>query len=139
MSTDLKRIGYWNDNAAPRCDPASIFIDLLRVLGGDRGLPDPRDCVDPHWRDTPEGRVEFAAVLSHIRSGRTHEAFYGYSWCRICHRNDNGTKDLTDGVYIWPEGYAHYIEAHGVKPPQDFIEHVMSKASDYVVMYGAPW
>ena len=119
-------------------DILDLAVALLTGKVPDR-LPDPRDCVDTHWRDTAMGRVEFASVLAHLRSGRTHEAFYGYSWCRICHRNDNGTKDLTDGTYVWPEGYAHYIEAHGVKPPQDFIEHVMSKAGDFVVMYGAPW
>jgi hypothetical protein len=38
-----------------------------------------------------------------------------------------GSHDLTDGVFVWPEGYAHYIEKHDVKPPREFIEHVLAK------------
>ena len=35
-----------------------------------------------------------------------------------------GGTDLSDGHYVWPFGFAHYVEAHGVKPPQEFIDHV---------------
>jgi len=142
MSIELKRVGYWTDNAEPICDIKQAFFESIvgAILGGHGppGLPNPRDFVDHHWLDTQQGKMEFKAVLAHLASGRVHEAYFGYSWCRICHRNDNGCKDLTDGVYVWPEGYAHYVREHAVKPPQEFIDHVMSK-DDYTVMYGAPW
>ena len=25
---------------------------------------------------------------------------------------------------VWPEGFAHYLEQHDVKPPAEFLEHV---------------
>ena len=38
-----------------------------------------------------------------------------------------GTKCLTlDGTWVWPEGFAHSIEAHSVRPPQEFIDHLLS-------------
>jgi hypothetical protein len=37
-----------------------------------------------------------------------------------------GACTLTDGVYVWPEGYAHYVRVHHVRPPQDFVDHVTS-------------
>jgi len=85
MSVELKRIGYWNDNASPPCDIAQALFESLvnALLGGHRlGLPDPREFVDPRWLDTQRGKEEFKAVLAHLAAGRVHEAFYGYSWCR---------------------------------------------------------
>ncbi|CBN76468.1 conserved unknown protein [Ectocarpus siliculosus] len=32
-----------------------------------------------------------------------------------------GCTTLTDGKYVWPEGLAHYIEEHAVRPPDDFV------------------
>ena len=34
-----------------------------------------------------------------------------------------GCCSLTDGVYCWPEGYAHYVAYHGIAPPPEFISH----------------
>lgn len=124
----MKRVGYWRDWSDP--DPWSVVADVLRrFLAGAAGLPselpDPREFVDTHWRDTRKGREEWDAVVAHLRGGRVQDASFGYSWCRICGRNDNGCKDMTDGTYLWPEGYLHYILEHGVKPPQDLIDHAI--------------
>ena len=37
---------------------------------------------------------------------------------------NNGNLDLTDGVYLWPEGLAHYVREHDVRLPDEFTEHV---------------
>lgn len=34
-----------------------------------------------------------------------------------------GSCDFTDGVWIWPEGLAHYVEKHDVILPDDFVQH----------------
>jgi hypothetical protein len=54
----------------------------------------------------------------------------GYSDCRFCGCN-NGDSDLSDGDYLWPSGFAHYLEAHDVKPPKVFLEHI--RANNYQV------
>lgn len=43
----------------------------------------------------------------------------GTSFCRVCGQA-NGSAELTDGVrFVWPEGLAHYVEAHNVRLPAE--------------------
>lgn len=103
----MKRVGFWK---------GSLFD----------GLPDPRRLVDVTW--DPHER---ALVVAYLKAGREANAFFGYSHCRFeCGKQDRdlGCHDLTDDVYVWPEGYAHYIEDHGVRPPADFVAHVMKRS-----------
>ena len=37
---------------------------------------------------------------------------------------DIGHRDLTDGMWAFPEGFAHYLRHHAVKPDMAFLEHV---------------
>jgi hypothetical protein len=32
-----------------------------------------------------------------------------------------GDSDLTDGIWIWPEGLVHYVETHGLALPEEFV------------------
>lgn len=95
-------IGYWRRN-------------------GERSssLPDPRTLVDKEWLGS-----ERDVVVRYLRRGDVHEQYRGSSHCRICDVV-NGSQDLTDGVYVWPRGFAHYVEEHLVRPPQEFIDHVL--------------
>jgi len=87
------------------------------------GLPWPGDFVDPAW-DPAQRR----AVIAYTKHDGFHSQQYmGYSSCRLCDKNNNGTADYTDGVWMWPEGYAHYLDAHSVRPPQEFIHHVANE------------
>jgi len=47
----------------------------------------------------------------------------GFSACCFCGQN-NGDLDFTDGVYLWPQGLARYILKHGIRLPEEFVEHV---------------
>ena len=55
----------------------------------------------------------------------------GYSFCRhaCAEAKENviemGCTTLTDGVWVWPEGLAHYLHRHNVKLPEDFVLHVL--------------
>lgn len=49
----------------------------------------------------------------------------GFSLCRICGCRNGGT-ELTDGVYVWPDGLAHYVTEHDVRLPDVFVQHVLS-------------
>jgi hypothetical protein len=106
LGVRLRPVGYWRDPDDPRT----------------HGLPDPTLAVDRTWDPS-----ERARVIAYVRTGQEHVACHGYSWCRFkCGIADRrlGNRDLTDGVFVWPEGFAHYLKAHAVKPPAEFIEHV---------------
>lgn len=47
----------------------------------------------------------------------------GVSTCRMC-GTPNGAGEFTDGVYVWPEGLAHYVQEHSVRLPAEFLAHV---------------
>lgn len=99
-------VGYWRD---PN-DPSTA------------AYPDPHDWVDPNW--DPKER---AAVARYLRRGEESMVYPGETWCRFrCGIDDAkmGTRDLTDGQWVWPEGFAHYVEKHHVRPPDSFVEHV---------------
>lgn len=60
-------------------------------------------------------------------------AWRGHSWCRFSCKNDqNGYRDFSDGYYLWPEGFGHYIEVHDLKPPEEFIRHIKSNKGHHV-------
>jgi hypothetical protein len=100
-------IGYWHDPSRP-----------------DDGLPVAQDHVDTTWdsreRDLVVDYVLCADVLTQWR---------GVSACRFCGKFV-GSKCLTDKVYQWPEGYVHYLQEHGVKPPQEFIDHIIKQTTE---------
>lgn len=39
-----------------------------------------------------------------------------------------GTTCSSDGTFVWPEGFAHYLEEHAVRPPQEFVQHALDGA-----------
>lgn len=103
------KVGFWRDPREPHTFQ----------------FPDPQDAVDPEWDP-----VERAAVIAYLRAGRHDIPFSGHSWCRFkcgIPNADMGAWDLTDDVYTWPEGFAHYLEKHDVKPPDAFLAHVRSR------------
>jgi hypothetical protein len=98
----LRPVGYWrsDDDVAP-------------------SLPHPAALVDGDWDE-----AERAAVVDYLLRGFSARGCCGFSWCRLCDPDglvgDNGSREFTDGTWIWPEGFSHYIEDHAVRPPADF-------------------
>ena len=112
MLRNLLRVGFWFSPIEPR-------------------LPHPRTLVDPAW----DGAERFA-VIRHLRHGREHEVYCGSSYCRL-HETDSctkyasfglGSKEFTDGTYVWPESLIHYLVVHHVKPDAAFVKHVLTQA-----------
>jgi hypothetical protein len=99
LSVPLVRIGYWRGDQAP-------------------GWPDPRVFVDPAWDASERERV-----ADHLRRGFVARAYLGKSTCRLC-GDAVGSLELSDGVFIWPEGLGHDVEVHDVRLPQRFVDHV---------------
>lgn len=83
-------------------------------------LPKPEDFINNNWNE-----LERRATVKYLKHGNPILFWRGWSECKICGAN-NGSTCLSDGVYVWPEGFAHYIEEHGIKPPNKFLEHVFS-------------
>ena len=106
-----KIIGYWSDQALI----AGVWTYALVTI-----YPNARDWVDTSWNDAERNKV----ILYLLGSGREHASYRGPSRCRFCDKH-NGSREFTDGVYIWPSGLEHYLAKHGVKPPQEFIDHVI--------------
>ena len=106
----LRPMGFWTQTA--EVSPAARADGLLW----------PAELVDLTW--APEER---ARVVAYLKAGKKMMAYCGTSTCRLCLNDNNGSQDFFDEVYVWPEGFAHYVEEHGVKPPQAFIDHVLRR------------
>lgn len=93
----LTLIGYWLGESAP-------------------GWPDVHDFVDRDW-----DRKQRKPVVRWLESGVVVRAYMGWSQCRFCGKV-NGYSDCSDGVYIWPEGLAHYLKKHHVRLPEQVVK-----------------
>lgn len=112
--SNLKTVGYW------RNDPLADLPDHL-------DLPHPKDFVDPQW-DIEERQK----VMRYLDNGYICLQCMGPSWCRMgCKSVWMGSHDFTDGTWMYPEGYVHYLDVHGVRPPEDFLEHI--RANEYTM------
>lgn len=100
----LRRIGHWGG-------------------GGSDGLPDPRLLTAASWDATEREDVE-----DYLARGFVSRAYLGYETCRICGQ-PNGSLELSDGSYCWPEGLLHYLHVHAVSLPREFIDHVLSRSA----------
>lgn len=99
-SVRLRIIGYWVDTDRP-------------------DLPDPETFIDADW-----DLAERETVANYLNAGRPIGAGCGCSPCRIC-GTPNGFEEFTDGTYQWPEGLAHYVLDHGVRLPNEVIQHAL--------------
>jgi hypothetical protein len=98
----VRLIGYWCEDRSPESDR----------------WPDPRDLIDESWSNQ-----ERELVARYFERGFKPWAFMGLSGCRLCGQV-NGSAEFTDGVYLWPEGLAHYVREHSVKLPDEVLSHV---------------
>jgi hypothetical protein len=63
-------------------------------------------------------------VAAYLSSGAgIARGSFGLSRCRFCGEL-NGSAEYSDDVYFWPEGLAHYIQAHGVRLPRHIVDHI---------------
>ena len=126
---NLKRVGYWREDPEPPSMLSAVLAFARGELVGHRfadalaNLPWPGDLVDKTWDSGAR-----LLVTQYVNDERfKHIGYLGYSHCRLCPLPTNGTSDYSDGVYVWPEGFGHYIEAHGVRPPAEFVAHVIAR------------
>jgi hypothetical protein len=133
-TTMLKAIGFWAEEALQdRKTVPPLRMRLLHRLGI---LPDREidyetvvvhDYAHPQKLPLLEDNTLVSLLTDYLRNGRRFRGYLGWSFCRYrCGIPDSemGDCDLTDGVWVWPQGLAHYTEVHRVSLPDEFIEHV---------------
>lgn len=93
-----------------------FFIESLR----DTQFPAPQELVVDDAR--------LPTVADYLDRGCVHKRYRGYSWCRVCGdcAKHMGSAELTDGVWLWPEGLSHYVRHHSVGLPEPFITHALA-------------
>ena len=110
-----KYIGYWATNSDPK------FCSYAQRE--DNQLPWPGDFVDTTW-DPKERDL----VVEYLKKAPKVCHWMGFSYCRLgCEEVDMGVSDHGDGIFVWPEGFSHYVEIHGVRPPEEFVKHVLEQ------------
>jgi len=117
--TQERYIGYWAE---------SEDWSVCGYFNKNIFLPWPGDFIDTNW-----DQQERIIVADYLDEASNVEFWRGYPFCRLgCKEVNLGTTDRGDGVYIWPSGFSHYLRVHGVKPPEEFIKHVLRKKGLYV-------
>lgn len=100
--------------------------ELPRIIGLWRERGSLRGCHPSRLISSTWDAKKRQCVIQYLRSGLELGGYLGYSWCRFrCGIPDEqmGSRDLTDGLWVWPEGLVHYVEAHGIILPDDFVSH----------------
>ena len=93
--------------------------DKRKRYASELELPDPRHLLETLGPCKVDKRI-----LAYLRSGRQFFSALGCSYCRFrcgAPEEDMGSRDLTDGVWVWPEGLVHYIEVHQLPLPEEFL------------------
>jgi len=84
------------------------------------GLPWPAELIDEN-----QDPALLERVARYVDGCNAGEHYCGFSSCRLC-GEFLGTCDRTDGAWVWPDMLSHYLRAHKVRLPDDFIRHVIS-------------
>lgn len=64
-------------------------------------------------------------VGEYLLRGRMLVLHKGYARCRLC-GEINGNAEYTDGEFVWPVGYAHYIVDHNIMPAPRLLAKVLA-------------
>lgn len=111
----LNGIGYWRN------------VEDNTTLA----FPHPTSLVRSNW--IPQDHK--SRLLHYLRSAPRIRNFWGHSYCRFScgvSHEEMGSLESSDGVWLWPEGLAHYVECHDVCLPDDFVEHALLSLSSTI-------
>jgi hypothetical protein len=73
-------------------------------------------------------------IVDFLQNGNIVTMYLGNSSCRFnCGISslEMGNSTLTDGKFIWPAGYYHYIESHNLAIPELFLQRMMKNNFQY--------
>ena len=85
-------------------------------------FPSIEDFTDGTWR--PKGKRK---LLAYLERAPVIITWAPSANCLVCGCDlGNGSKNHSDGVWVWPAGLAHYVRKHNVVLPAAFAEHIRS-------------
>ncbi|KAI9922441.1 hypothetical protein PsorP6_000623 [Peronosclerospora sorghi] len=122
----LHEIGFWCSHDGD--DPLTV------------NRPNPCVLVDTSWFNDCDTillkTIEWYLTCAFVESHELGYSYCRFSTCSVALEQPQlmGACTLTDGVYCWPEGYWHYISYHHVKPPQEFLDHLVARYDVMVAM-----
>lgn len=106
MKNTLNMVGYW-------------------VGGFDEGAKKyihPSIIIDSTWHNEDK-----AKIIGYLKQGIPFWHDLGYSFCRFEDGppdDQMGSMDLTDGIWLWPEGLYIYVEKFNIRLPDEFYDHM---------------
>ncbi len=91
------------------------------ILDSALNLPDPAWFVYDTLTES-----EIKKTVEYLKQGCYMSYTYaGYSWCRFrCEHSQLGSREQTDGFFLWPEKFWHYVESHKVKLSVEFLNEI---------------
>lgn len=89
---------------------------------------DPKLIVNYPWDSN--NKLKF---INYLKGAYKMGDYCGYSWCRITGKSgiEFGCSDMTDGIFIWPEGFVLYLERYNIELPEYFTKSVMARDFKY--------
>ena len=109
---ELQRIGFWAEQEELGEDDAPEHPGAW---------PHPRELPKRDWDPALKDRI-----CAYLGSGRVLDSYMGFACCRFrdCRGQNLGTSDCSDGTWLWPEGFEHYIAVHDISLPEEFLRTV---------------
>lgn len=110
-----RALGYWME---PRYSWSAEEARFVFQGYTDEWHAAPRQLVRTDGADSDSD------VVAYLRGGREFESWRGRSFCRFqcgVDGSEMGSRCFTDGVWVWPEGLAHYVEHHLIELPEEIV------------------
>jgi hypothetical protein len=108
-----------------RADVALDWVPTLKFIGcwsdDDGPFIHPRRLVDSTW-----AREDRARIVQYLSAARAL-AHAGGRFCRFGGCDFTDAAQRSDGVWLWSEGLAHYVQHHDVRLPEEFLSHMRNR------------
>ena len=78
--------------------------------------------TDQSWQ--PRDKLQIVQYLK--RSPVVVSASAGFAGCLFCDAEFTKGTFQSDGVWLWPDDLAHYVECHSLALPNSLVEHILN-------------
>lgn len=127
LNSSLRAIGYWREEYSISLSAFQRLLAILRLGPKNKFIFVHPSAIPQKLQSSNSTLSGNQGLIAYLKAGHRFQSDLGYSFCRFdCGTEDKkmGCSDLTDGVWVWPEGLSHYVELHNVLLPVDFLNHM---------------
>ena len=121
MLKDIIIEGFWNKQNVPKSGEYKNKLVIQK-------LNDINNFVHKNWQEFHDYHIVQGTYCVPVLNIDQIQ-YCGYAHCRLCDNVDNGDSDIiithAGGTLIFPEGYVHYLEEHGLVPSKRFEEIIL--------------